>query len=141
MDTRDDHEAAEAYRAAHPEEVAATDAWIHEKMPELAALRDAYAASDRTLGITVEEVDELDAVLREARLPISVARDQLERSTEAWVWVRVAGDVAAWEHGFVHRPNSLNDTAGLLKPTGGRFQTMLAALAGTGAVLTWENCD
>lgn len=82
MDTRDDHEAAEAYRAAHPDEGAATEAWMRERMPELATLREAYAALDRPLGITPEEADQLDAVLRDVWLPLSAVPGRLERSTE-----------------------------------------------------------
>lgn len=144
MDTRDDREAAEAYRAAHPEEVAATEAWFRERMPELAAFREAYAASDRPLGVTAEEADQLDALLREARLPLSIARESLERITEAWVWVRVASDVTNWEHEFAHQSAAARaETEAMALPTsvGYRFQTMLAALAGMNAVLTWENCD
>lgn len=141
MDTLDDWEAGEAYRAAHPEEVAAREAWTREHMPELAALQDALATADRPRGIDAEEADQLDALLREARLPLSVARDRLERSTEAWVWVRVADDVASWEHeyAFAHARGA-NEPSGR-PPTAYRFQWMLAALAGTDAVLTWQNCD
>jgi hypothetical protein len=140
-DTRDDREAAETYRASHPDEVAAGEAWIREHMPELAAVRDAFAAEDRPLGITAEEADQLDALLREVRLPLSVARERMERSTEAWVWVRVASDVATWEHEFA-RAQILQQGASTSHTLNGyRFQWMLAALAGTEAVLTWENCD
>lgn len=131
MDTRDDWEAGEAYRAAHPEEAAASEAWTREHMPALAALQDALATADRPRGIDGEEADQLDALLRGARLPLSVARDKLERSTEAWVWVRVAGNVGEWEHEY----------AKTLTPRSYRFQWMFAALAGTEAVLTWQNCD
>lgn len=133
MDTRDDWEAGEAYRAAHPEQVAASDAWRRERMPELAAIQDALATENRPRGIDGEEADQLDALLWDTSLPLSVARDRLERSTEAWVWVRVADDVAAWTPaGDANTPPA---------PTGYRFQWMFAALAGSQAVLTWQNCD
>ena len=145
MDTRDDWEASEAYRTAHPEEVAASEAWTREHMPELAAIQDALVSADRPRGITVEEADQLDALLRAARLPLSVARDRLERSTEAWVWVRVADDVGEWEHEYAYRyaqvPGDNASAPPSPPPTSYRFQWMFAALAGIDAVLTWQNCD
>ncbi len=141
-DTLDDREANDAYRAAHPEEVAQTEARIREHWPAIAALHEALAAADRPLGITAEEADQVDALLREARLPLRVARERLQRSTEAWVWVRVAGAVAAWDHEFALGPTTAEGHRGALPaPTGYRFQWLLAALADTEAVLTWENCD
>jgi len=141
-DTLDDREASDAYRAGHPEEVAQAEAAIRERWPELAAVHAALAAVDRPLGITAEEADQLDALLQEARLPLHVARERLQRSTEAWVWVRIAGNVATWEHEFAGGVAPADDHTGALgAPTGYRWQWMLAALADTEAVLTWENCD
>jgi hypothetical protein len=141
-DTLDDREAGEAYRAAHPEEVARSDAWYREHWPALADLWDALAAEDRPLGIAAEEADHVDELLRSARLPLRVARERLERSTEAWVWVHVAGDVTTWGHEYAREPTASDGEAGASRgPTGYRFQWLLAALAGAEAVLTWENCD
>lgn len=139
--TLDDWEASEAYRAAHPAGVAASDAWTREHMPELAAIQDALATADRPLGMDADEADQLNDLLRAARLPLSVVRDRLERSTEAWVWVRIAGDVAAWEHEYAYARAPKDEASVPRPPTGYRFQWMLAALAGTEVVLTWENCD
>lgn len=141
MDTRDDWEVGEAYRAAHAEEVAASEAWTREHMPALAAIQDALGSADRPRGIDAEEADQLDALLRAARLPFSVARDKLERSTEAWVWVRVADDVAAWTHEYTSALAPAGETSTPPPPTSYRFQWMFAALAGADAVLTWQNCD
>ncbi len=141
MDTRDDWEAGEAYRAARPEEVAASEAWTREHMPELAAIQDALATADRPRGIDSDEADQLDALLRKAQLPLSVARDKLERSTEAWVWVRVAGNVAAWGQEYTAATAQVGDASTPPPATSYRFQWMFAALAGREAVLTWENCD
>ena len=125
-DTLDDFEAGEAYRAEHAEEVARNDAWAREHHPELAALWDAMAVRPRSYGLSLEEANQLDELLRQERVPLSVDRERLQRSTEAWVWVRVAGNVANWE-------NQYRD--------GFHFQWLLAALSGHEAVLTWENCD
>jgi len=140
-ETRDDQEARDAYRAAHPDEVAATAARMREHRPDLAALQESFAAAGRPLGITPGEADRLDALLRGARLPLRVGRERLERGAEAWVWVRVAGDVATWEHEFAYHGAAPSDDDTGATPTGYRLQWLLAALAGTEAVLTWENCD
>ena len=124
--TLDDFEAGEAYRAEHAEEVARNDAWVHEHRPELAALWDAIAAQPRTYGLSPEEADQLDEMLRSERVPLSVDRQRLQRSTEAWVWVHVADNVVTWENTY---------------RGGYKFQWLLAALAGKEAVLTWQNCD
>ncbi len=141
MDTRDDWEAGEAYRAAHPEQAAASDAWTREHMPELAAIQDALGSADRPRGIDSEEAGQLDALLHATRLPLSVARDKLERGTEAWVWVRVADDVATWTNEYAAALAPVGDAAASPRTTSYRFQWMFAALAGTEAVLTWQNCD
>lgn len=141
MDTRDDREADAAYRAAHREQVAAAEALLRERHPELAALRAAYAAEDRPLGLTTHEADAIDLLLREAHLPLSVARERLERSTEAWVWVRVASDVASWPREFSPSSDSAGRSGSAWVHTGYRCQPLLAALSGTMVILTWTNCD
>lgn len=116
---------------------------MREHLPEFAALQEALAAAHRPLGLleAEEEVAALDRLLRGARLPLAVDRDRLARSTEAWVWVRVDGDVARWEHEFRRIADPTQPGGVRHEPAGYRFGPSLAALAGATAVLIWRNCD
>jgi len=141
LDTLDDREVSAASAEAHPEEVAEQRAWTRAHQPELAALEEALAAQDRPLGLTREEADGLARLLQGARLPLVVDRDQLARSTEAWVWVLVAGAVGEWEREVLPVADATLPGGVRYERTGYRFAWSFAALAGSSAVLTWQNCD
>jgi hypothetical protein len=141
LDTLDDREASAAYVAAHPDETARNRAWMREHHPELAALQERLASEDRPLGLAREEADSIDRLLRAACLPLAVDVDRLARSTEAWVWVVVAGDVARWEPEFRPVPDATVLGGTRYQRVGFRFASSFAALAGSSAVMTWPNCD
>lgn len=124
--TLDDDEHEEAYRAAHADEVAKDKAWVRERHWGLAVLRKEGAARELQRGITSEQANQLDHLLQRESVPLSVDHEKLARSTEAWVWVRIAGNVRSWKYEY---------------RGGYRFQGLLAALSGRDAILTWKNCD
>src|SRR5262249_4080872 len=102
-------------------------------------LAAAYQTDDLVVGLPREEADAIAALLAEQHMHLQVDYAALEEDTEAWVWVRVAPDVASWQPplGRCRNPDGTDDSI----PLGYRFAAAFAAFAGSRGVLVFANCD
>lgn len=105
--------------------------------------------------LSYEEACKLDSdVIKRYNIPLDVVKEKREKSTEAWVYVRIMGKDDKW----LYRPNSstiwdYQRFARRLKPDITEEEIVqilernilecsaLADFAGEEAILTWENCD